>query len=236
MNSIFTKHTGYAIKSGMTQGTAFLLALLFLMPLKAQAADSLTSMSGREARIKKSSSMIRFGASGSVFLTYDNRELDEYADKKLSVFIDVDPFSIKNIHCNGFDFYARYTLDSLGSDKGLSGNPDYYFFDPEISIHRLDAGARFIYGLYAFNMLWQWYISAAPCFAIYHENSFDDDGSEVASQTLYSLGVTGSAGFEVAFCQHIGLFIEYNNGYIPAGKSKSNITGHRMYTGLALRF
>ena len=215
---------------------ALILILHILLPLKAQAADSITSMSGREARIKKSRSIIRLGASGSNFMTYDSRELNKYTDKKLSLFIDVLPYSIKNSQGNGLDFYARYTFDSLRSGGGLSGNPDFYFLDPEICIHRLDAGARFIYGIYTFNMLLQGYISAAPCFAVYSESSSDYDGSEVSSQTLFSTGMTGGIGIEVAFHHIAGVFIEYNNGYVPVGRSKSNILGHRLYAGTALRF
>ena len=103
---------------------ALILILHILLPLKAQAADSITSMSGREARIKKSRSIIRLGASGSNFMTYDSRELNKYTDKKLSLFIDVLPYSIKNSQGNGLDFYAMYTFDSRRSGGGLSGNPD----------------------------------------------------------------------------------------------------------------
>ena len=109
---------------------ALILILHILLPLKVQAGESITSMSGREARIKKNSSIIRLGASGSVFMACGSGELDKYTDDRLSIFIDVLPYSIKNRQGNGFDFYARYTFDSLRSDSGLWGNPDFYFLDP----------------------------------------------------------------------------------------------------------
>ncbi len=123
-------------------------------------------------------------------------------------FIDWFFYRHTSMRGNGPEFYTRMTYK--------------YFDEIDMTFADLDIGTRFIYGSFFFGRLWQGYVLAAPRFLYTHSPATSDDAAEYEkNKSFYSLGIVYGAGIETALFPEIGVFIEYNNGYVPVGHQKA---------------
>ncbi len=216
--------------------TAFLAGtplVLWATPKSYDETDALI----RESNTVRKASLIRLGggAFGTVHLA--DSKADKYYDDNWAAFADYFFSRNRSRYGNGHDYYARFTYKHFEmSDSKVEQKDDYIVYKGKINAMALDAGLRYIYGWYFWGRLWQGYVLAAP--RVQHTNitSYDLDTKEkVDSKKYTSLGIVGGAGIEVTLGPNWALFAEYNYGYMPVSKSKTNTEGHQGYFGISYR-
>lgn len=134
---------------------------------------------------------------------------------------------------NSIAFYSRLAFRRFAVSDSEAANRGLYK-DSTIDIVSFDIGMRYAIGGFFLGQLFQIYILAAPRGVSASEYAVNDDNLDVG-KTYYSAGVVGGAGVEFTLFTYIGIFAEYNFGYVPIGSNKSNIEGHQFYGGMAYR-
>jgi hypothetical protein len=177
----------------------------------------------REVQLAKRASLLRIGIGAA---RMQDSELDSYHQEGSAVMLDYLFYRHRSVNierrASGFDFYSRFTYRHFV----LDGDP---IAETEIDMISLDIGARHLWGGMHLDRLCQFYILAAPRFLHYKEEA---GGKE---NTLYSLGIIGGIGVEIALSATLGFFVEYNQGYTPVGDSDANVEGIQILFGMTLR-
>jgi hypothetical protein len=198
----------------------FFFVVLITSPIIAKGDYS--KQTAREVRTKSNASLFRMGGSGFGLVRFQNETTGTYHSNAIALFADFYFYRIRSSSGNGLDLYSRGTFRSFNEiDMKMIGG---------------DIGIRGIYGFYFLRELWQVYILAAPRFLYTSAPSLGSDETVYEEKgSFYSIGIVGGAGIEMTLLPRFGLFLEYNYGYVPVGKSKTNSEEHHFYAGITFR-
>ncbi len=196
----------------------FVIIITFPLALRADYSGE----TAREVRMKSNTSLFRMGGSGFGLVRFQNETTGTSYNDAIALFADFFFYRMRSSEGNGLDFYSRVTIKSFNElDMKMIGG---------------DIGIRAIYGFYALGELWQAYILGAPRFLYTSAPSRDSETMLYKEkENFYSLGIVGGAGIEVTLVPQLGLFLEYNYGYVPVGDSKINSEDHIFYAGITFR-
>lgn len=209
---------------------------------------------GRKSNVVGRAPLLRLGYGFSGLEDSDYNSI--YNQQIVSILLDLFVWRGRDTAGNGFDFYLRtslraYKMSSGKLDKLKSLEPAIpagatLASDMEnLEIWGLGAGVRYVRGVYLYGVLWQGYLSVT------YQYSLLLDGTDVLVKTSPTeeeeipmdvannspFGIVGAAGVEIGFSPYVGLFAEFDYGYIPLdawGKTR-NIGGFAFMFGLTLR-
>ncbi len=213
--------------------------MLFLSLCGTAFADGTSRVdeNAREARLRNKASLVRVAASYGPLLNTAHETLNRNS-LGTGGFLDVMFYRHRWQNVYGVDiflrFHARY-FEPTGIDLKniLIKNIPY---QNTLILLGGDVAARLAYRFYFFRTLWDVYFMVAPRFVYTRATSEDVYTKRIVNEArFYSFGFISGAGFEVTFFPWLGIFLEYNFGYVPVGESERNIEGHQLYAGVTAR-
>ncbi|OHD63826.1 MAG: hypothetical protein A2176_11945 [Spirochaetes bacterium RBG_13_51_14] len=180
---------------------------------------------------------IRVGFAAPSMISMMDTDLNYYYNRSWSLMADCFFFRKRNRLGNGLDIGARFTYRNFAIGEDIQKKAsDLLYNDNRLHLMSWDVSFRAVIGASLARMMWQVYVIGAPRLLHYHavmkDNKLGDPDKRI---NLFSIGIIGGAGLEVAPLPMLGIFAEYNIGYVPVGKSHNNVEGHQVYVGMTWR-
>lgn len=201
------------------------------------ASDKKDIVLTREENIVTRASRLRFAYSFS-------NEFSELDKKRMSVYMDLFLYRMRDNKGNGFDLFTRASLKNFEGDSEMlradaeSIAADYGYEVPgtapsvQLGTSQIGVGGglRYINGFYLADLLWQGYLT----FSVMHAwDSFTVNANGTYSNDSELNSYIGGAGVEVGIFSYFGVFAETTYAYTPAAKNYAGLLS--FYFGAAFR-
>ncbi|MCL1834447.1 MAG: hypothetical protein FWG49_08105 [Leptospirales bacterium] len=190
---------------------------------------------------------IRIGGSyGGMFRTTD-AYINKLYDQNFLVMLDFFFYRYKDPVGDGVDLYLRGTYrrftisESAIPDAKISATEyknriGYFSSTPDknslLSIYSGDIGVRWVGSKYLLGSTISLYLNVASRYN-YAIKDPKVSGEEKVPFTQW--GIVGGTGVEISLIRYLGLFAEFNMGYVPMGEDKINFEGPQVIAGITFR-
>lgn len=195
------------------------------------------------------SPVVRLGVSGlGLFPTFDDKTNNLY-DPYFLAMGDLVFYRFKDPVGDGIDLYTRGTfryfkgVDSYSKHIAASpyagGPPNFRMFDempiepPKLYVLSGDIGMRFVGSVYILRSAVSFYLGGA--LRLNSALRYTEYASGRKRESINELGGVGVAGIEFSIMPNLGLFTEFNAGYVPMGNDRINLEGPQIIAGLTFR-
>jgi len=193
------------------------------------------------------SPIMRLGGSSFGMFSPMNDYAKKLYDPSFLVMYDIFLLRYKDPVGDGIDIYVRGTYRRFNISESnihnakISANykdniGDFMFPGPGenawLNIYSGDIGLRFVGSFYLLRSAIALYLNVASRFN-YAVRNQKSSGANNVSFTKW--GVVGGTGIEISLMPYIGLFTEFNIGYVPMGEDKINFDGPQVIAGLTFR-
>ncbi len=189
----------------------------------------------------------RIGYSGfGAFSTWDAYINELYVPQHLVMF-DLFLYRYKDPVGDGIDLYARGTyrqfkaVEDFEKKVRVDNNSSSYIgvfeqmpvVEPGLDVVSGDLGIRFVGSVCFFRSALSFYMNFAGRYNYSMEKVEYTEESKI--KTLQQWGVVGGAGIEISIVPYVGVFAEFNSGYVPMGRKDVNLEGPQFLLGVTVR-
>ncbi|MCL2025571.1 MAG: hypothetical protein FWG92_02055 [Leptospirales bacterium] len=211
-----------------------------------KGSASIKASSQRRDTSLSHSPRVRLGGSGFGMFTIMNDYMNKLYDPSFLVMGDLFLLRYKDPVGDGVDLYVRGTYrkfsiseSAISSARQSGAYKDRigdFMSEPGknswIDIYSADAGIRFVGSFYVLQSAASLYLNVASRF----NYALKNPKSSGAGKTSFNQwGVIGGTGIEISLMPSIGLFTEFNIGYVPMGEDKINFEGPQLIAGITFR-
>ncbi|MCL1910843.1 MAG: hypothetical protein FWG13_01395 [Leptospirales bacterium] len=211
-----------------------------------KGSASIKASSERRDESLSYSPVIRVGGSAPGMFGTMNGYMNKLYDSSFLVMGDIFFLRYKDPVGDGVDIYARGTYRRFNISKsaisGVRTSTHYenrvgdFMSEPgansRIDIYSGDIGIRFVGSFYLLRSAASLYLNAASRF----NYALKDPKSPGAKKVSFAKwGAIGGTGFEISLIPNVGLFAEFNMGYVPMGEDKINFEGPQVIAGVTFR-
>ena len=213
----------------------------------AKGSQAIVAASAWRDKSLSYSPVVRVGGSSSWMFGAMDNYIKKIYDPQILVMGDIFLLRYKDPVGDGIDIYTRGTYrrfnisDSAASNARTSSEykdriGDFKSPGPGtngwLDIYSADIGLRFVGSYYLLRSAISMYLNVASRFNYALKNQ-KSSGAGKASFTQW--GVICGTGVEISLMPYIGLFTEFNIGYVPMGEDKINFEGPQVIAGVTYR-